>query len=63
MVYPLISNFELQNNNIESLYLDAELSIYKAQIIWQPECTIVHEDCKIVQQRSEWVALHSNIIG
>jgi hypothetical protein len=41
--------------------LDKNLPIYKAQGILQPECTvIVHEDCKIVQQRSRWVGFCPN---
>ena len=38
------------------------LPIYKAQGLLQPECTVVHEDCKSLKQRSRWVSVHSKII-
>ncbi len=36
------------------------MPIYKAQGILKPECTVVHEDFKILQQRSRWVSFRSN---
>ncbi|MDA3789845.1 MAG: hypothetical protein PF503_15275, partial [Desulfobacula sp.] len=38
------------------------LPIYKAQKILKPECTTVHEDFRILQQRSRWVSFRSNTI-
>jgi len=43
-------------------FLDKNLPIYKAQTILQPECTNVHEDCIILQQRRRWVNFCSKII-
>ena len=40
--------------------MDKNLPIYKALKILQPECTVVHEDCKILQQRRRWVKFYPN---
>ncbi len=40
--------------------LGKKLPIYKAQKILKPECTTVHEDFRILQQRSRWVSFRSN---
>ncbi len=37
-----------------------KLPIYKAQKILEPECTHVHEDSNILQQRGRWVSSHPN---
>jgi len=39
-----------------------KLPICKAQEILKPECTTVHEDFRILQQRSRWVSFRSNTI-
>jgi hypothetical protein len=44
----------------QKLCLDEKLPICKAQEILQPECTTVHEDCRILKQRSRWVSFRSN---
>ena len=38
-----------------------KLPICEAQEILKPECTEVHEDFKILKQRSRWVNFRSNI--
>ena len=44
----------------ETLCLGEKLPICKAQGILKPECTTVHEDFRILQQRRRWVSFRSN---
>ena len=44
---------------VEELML-TNLPICEAQELLQPECTVVHEDCKSLKQRSRWVSFRSN---
>ena len=44
----------------EKQCLDENLPICEAQELLQPECTVVHEDCKSLKQRSRWVNFRSN---
>ena len=39
---------------IKKSRLDGNLPIYKVQEIFEPECTLVHEDSRITQQPSRW---------
>jgi len=41
----------------------ARLEEMRTHTFLQPECTVVHEDCKNLKQRSRWVNFRSNIIN
>ncbi len=61
---------ETQKNILEATFrewlneapcLDENLPICKAQESIKPECTLVHEDLILLQQRGRWVSFHPSI--